>query len=106
LQDRALRRKRAWQLPEAPQSEALEELPRRPVEDRPARGLLAPALLDEPPRGERVDRLIAVHPADGLHLRASDRLAISDDGEGLERRGREPQAVGAEMRGDVARVVG
>src|SRR5882672_4482528 len=103
--ERALGTQRARQVVEALQAEAFEELPCRPVQNGATGGLFATPLLDEPPRRERVEGLVAVHPADRLDLGASHRLAVRDDREGLEGRRREPQTVGAEVGRDLWRVL-
>src|SRR5205823_13411786 len=72
--ERALRAEGPRQVVEALQAEAFEELPCRPVQDGATGGLFATALLDESPRRERIEGLVAVHPADRLDLRAGDRL--------------------------------
>src|SRR5438552_17419155 len=99
--ERALGTQRARQVVEALQAEAFEELPCRPVQDGATGGLFATALLDESPRRERIEGLVAIHPADRLDLRAGDRLAVGDHRESLQRSRREPQAVGAEIRRDL-----
>ena len=87
------------------EAEAFEELPCRPVQNGPTGGLSATPLLDEPPRGERVEGLVAVHAADRLHLGAGDRLPVRDHRQRLQGGRRKPQAVGAEVRRDLRRVL-
>src|SRR5256885_12005049 len=71
---------RARQVVEALQAEAFEELPCRPVQDGATGGLFATPLLDEPPRRERVEGLVAVHAADGFDLGSRHRLPVGDHG--------------------------
>src|SRR5213594_3074602 len=76
--ERALGAERPRQLVEALQAETFEELPCRPVQDGATGGLFATPLLDEPPRRERVEGLVAVHAADGFDLGSRHRLPVGD----------------------------
>src|SRR6266568_6120104 len=73
----AFRAERPWQVVEALQAEAFEELPCRPVQDGATGGLFATPLLDESPGRERVESLVAVHAPNRLDLGAGVGLGIS-----------------------------
>src|SRR5207237_10547196 len=78
--ERALGTQRARQVVEALQAEAFEELPCRTVQDGATGGLFATALLDEPPRRERVVGLVAVHASDRFDVGAGKWLAVGNHG--------------------------
>lgn len=71
------------------QPEILQKIEGYAVSHRVANRVGASELLHQIPRFKRRHHAIAVHPAQHLDLRFGDRLAISDDRERLERRGRQ-----------------
>ncbi len=73
------------------EAEVLEEELGGAVQERTAEPLGSTHHVDQPPVLQRLDDTGRADPADVLDLDASDRLAVRDDGEGLERRAREPR---------------
>src|SRR5688500_7442316 len=73
------------------QAEALEEGEARAEEHGAARSVAASDLDDEPPMHQGPNHVVRVDAADALDVPARARLAVCDDGKGLERRRREPR---------------
>ena len=67
----------------------LEEKLRCLVKQRPARDLGATGNLNQPALHQRLQHAFDCYPADRFDIGPGDRLAVGDDGEGLERRWRE-----------------
>src|ERR1019366_8138225 len=74
-----------WQFVQAGQTEALEEVARRPEQDR-ARLVISARFLDEPAQYEGAHHAVTVDAAHRRHPRPADRLAVGDHREGLQRR--------------------
>src|SRR5205823_6819026 len=106
LQHETVRREGARQIVQALQTEALEELPCRSIQDGPTGSLFATPLLDQPARRERVNRLIAVHPTDRFDLGTGHRLFVRDHREGLQGGRRYSETVRAEVGRDPRGVLG
>jgi len=87
------------QVVERGQAEPLEELEAGAVQDRAAGRVRAALLGDQPSVQERPHRVVRVHAADPLDGGPGHRLAIGDDGKGLERRRREAHGVDADVPG-------
>src|SRR5579859_553051 len=73
------------QLLEAGQAEPFQEVPGGPVEDRPGLAF-GSRVLDQPAQRQRAHHRVTVDAADRRDPRPADRLAVGDDGKGLQRR--------------------
>ena len=82
------------------QPEALQEVEAGAVQDRPAGRVRAALLHDQPPMQQAAHHVVGVDAADALDDAARDRLAIGDDRQRLERRGRQADALGADVSRD------
>jgi len=81
------------------EAEALHELFRGAVEQRPAGGIGAADDPGQAPLHEHAQDLVALHAADVLHAGAGNGLLVGDDGQRLERRLGEPGAAFGPPRG-------
>ena len=88
------------QVVQAGQAEALHELEAGAVQDRPARRVRAALLHDQPLVQQAPHDVVGVDAAHPLDAATRHRLSVGDDGERLQRRGREPHAVGAHVARD------
>ena len=66
------------------QPEVLQKLWRRRVQDWAARTIGAPGFQDQTLVQQALQHAVAVDAADGVDLRARDRLLVGDDRQGLE----------------------
>src|SRR6185369_9814267 len=97
----------ARQLLEMSKREMLEEHRCRAVQQGTPESLTAANDVDEPTLVQRLEHATHGDAANLFDLRAADRLAIRDDGERLERRGRQPLRAGSQLRAlDRLRVLG
>src|SRR4051812_35087313 len=67
-----------------PQREMFEENGRRPIHERPAQSFTAADDVDEATFVQRLQHTPDRHAADLLDIRATDGLAVRDDGERLQ----------------------
>ena len=67
----------------------LEEKLRRLVKQRPTRDLGPTGNLNQPSLHQRLQHAFDCYSPNRFHIGPSNRLAVGDDGEGLERRWRE-----------------
>src|SRR5512146_1351935 len=94
------------QVLEGRQAEALQEVEARAVEDRAARRIRATQLRHEAPMEEAADRVVRIDAPDPLDDGLRDRLAIGDDGQGLEGGRREADGVAADEAGEQRAALG
>src|SRR5258708_288698 len=73
-----------WKVTQAFETENLEKLPRRSIEDRPAKRVVAARDAHQASLHQLPQQVAALDAANGLHVGAHDRLTVADDGESFQ----------------------